>query len=128
MTFGTFDRFHPGHEFYLSEAHKKWEKMLTVIARDETVQRIKWKPPRDNEETRLKNIIASGLADGVVLWSLSDPYQVILEHTPDILCFGYDQHSFNDKKLEQFLKKNHLNPRIIRLDAFDPEKWKSSLL
>lgn len=128
MTFGTFDRFHPGHEYYLREAHKKWEKLLTVVARDETVHRVKWKLAYDNENTRLRNVIESGLSDEVVLWSLSDPYQVILDHTPDILCFGYDQNSFNNEQLVQFFEKNHLNPTIVRLNAFNPEKWKSSLL
>jgi len=41
MTFGTFDRFHPGHEYYLREAKKLGDSLLTVIARDVTVIKIK---------------------------------------------------------------------------------------
>jgi cytidyltransferase-like protein len=128
MTFGTFDRFHPGHEFYLREAHKNWETLITVIARDSTVECIKWKAPRDTEDIRIRNIITSGLTEHAALWSLSDPYQVILTHKPDILCFGYDQNSFNGEALDQFLREHNLNPKIIRINSFDPEKWKSSLL
>lgn len=128
MTFGTFDRFHPGHEYYLREAKQLWDTLITVVARGETVERIKWKKTRDSEETRIENILRSGLSDIVVLWSLSDPYKVILTHNPDILCFWYDQNSFNNEKLETFLKDHHLSPRIVRLPAFNPEQWKSSFL
>ncbi len=128
MTFGTFDRFHPGHEYYLREAKKLGDTLITIVARDNTVERIKWKKPRDLEWDRMKNIIASGLSDKVVLGSVSDPYQVLLTHQPDILCFWYDQNSFNNKKLEEFLQEHNLTPEIVRLPAFNPEKWKSSLL
>lgn len=127
MTFGTFDRFHPGHEYYLTEAKKFWD-IITVVARSSTVECIKWRKPRDTEENRMKNIIASRLSDRVVLGSVSDPYQVLLDYQPDILCFWYDQNSFNNEKLVTFLQEHNLNPKIIRLPAFNPEKWKSSLL
>ncbi len=41
MTFGTFDIFHPGHVFYLSEAQKFADTMTVVIARDARVLRVK---------------------------------------------------------------------------------------
>lgn len=128
MTFGTFDRFHPGHEYYLREAHKNWEILITVIARDSTVERMKWKPPRDTEDVRLNNVLASGLTEQAILWSLSDPYKVLLAYKPDILCFGYDQNSFNGVALDQFLQEHNLAPKIVRINSFEPEKWKSSLL
>lgn len=37
MCFGTFDIFHPGHEFYLGEAAKLADMMTVVIARDHRV-------------------------------------------------------------------------------------------
>jgi FAD synthetase len=128
MTFGTFDRFHPGHEYYLQEAKKLWDTLVTVVARDSTVERLKWKPPRDTEDIRLRNVLDSGLTEQAILWSLSDPYQVLLSYTPDVLCFGYDQNSFNGVALDEFLQEHNLTPRIIRMSSFEPEKWKSSLL
>lgn len=41
MTFGTFDVFHPGHLYYLREAKKLGNYLVTVVARDETVLNIK---------------------------------------------------------------------------------------
>lgn len=37
MCFGTFDIFHPGHEYYLGEAQKLADIMTIVIARDHRV-------------------------------------------------------------------------------------------
>ena len=37
MCFGTFDIFHPGHEYYLSTAQELADHMTVVIARDHRV-------------------------------------------------------------------------------------------
>jgi FAD synthetase len=41
MTFGTFDLLHPGHLHYLSEAKKLGDYLITIVARDATVERLK---------------------------------------------------------------------------------------
>lgn len=128
MTFGTFDHLHPGHRFYLQEAKKQGNYLITVVARDKTVEDIKWKKVREPESIRIKNLIDAQLCDEVVLGSLTDHYTIILEKKPDVLCFGYDQRSFNDKRLEEYLATHHLHPRIVILPPFEPEKWKSSKL
>gem|GEM_PF-2690181 len=53
---------------------------------------------------------------------------MLSEKKPDILCFGYDQRSFNDDRLHDFLRANNLSPKIVVIPAFEPEKWKSSKL
>jgi FAD synthetase len=128
MTFGTFDLFHPGHIYYLSEAKKLWDYLITVIARDSTVEQIKWKKPRESEKIRLQKVQNSGLVDEVILGSESNHYTLIWKKKPDVLCFGYDQRSFNNADLEVYLHNNQLHPEIIILPAFEPEKWKSSLI
>jgi FAD synthetase len=128
MTFGTFDLFHPGHVHYLSEAKKLGDYLITVIARDSTVTQIKWKKPRESEAVRIKKIRDSGLVDEVLLGSESNHYILIWQRKPDILCFGYDQRSFNNSELDTYLLENHLGPEIVTLSPFEPEKWKSSKL
>lgn len=128
MTFGTFDLFHPGHVYYLSEAKKLWNYLITVIARDSTVTELKWKNPRELENIRLQKVRNSGLVDEVILGSETNHYAAIWEKKPDVMCFGYDQRSFNNKELDAYLEKNQLNPEITTLPAFEPEKWKSSKL
>lgn len=128
MTFGTFDVLHPGHLFYLSEAKELWDYLFTIVARDKTVEKIKWNIPRNWEDTRKKALMQSNIPDEVVLGDMMNHYSVILEKKPDILCFGYDQKSFNDEKLDEYLKNNHLSPKIVILPPFEPERWKSSKL
>lgn len=128
MTFGTFDVFHPGHEFYLSEARKKGDYLITIIARDKTVVHIKSRNTRESELVRLKNVEKSSLADEVLLGSTENYYAIIGLKKPDVLCFGYDQRSFNNKKLEEYLEIYDLHPKIVIIPPFEPEKWKSSKL
>ncbi len=128
MTFGTFDLFHPGHLHYLSEAKKLGDYLITVVARDSTVTHLKWKKPRESEDIRSKKVRDSGLVDEVILGSETNHYAVIWEKKPEVLCFWYDQRSFNNADLQLYLQKNNLNPEIITLTAFEPEKWKSSKL
>ena len=128
MTFGTFDLFHPGHRYYLSEARKQGSYLITVVARDKTVIDLKRRQTREPETVRKQNVIASQLSDEVVLWSLSDHYAIIGEKKPDILFFGYDQKSFNNEALFSYLSEHRLTPKIIIGKAFEPDKWKSSKL
>lgn len=128
MTFGTFDLFHPGHRYYLSEARKEGDYLITVIARDKTVSDLKGKTTREWEEIRKQKVIQSGLSDEVILWSLTDHYALIWEKKPDVLFFGYDQKSFNDDQLSAYLSKYNLTPRIVIGKPFEPDKWKSSKL
>lgn len=41
MAFGTFDIFHPGHVYYLTEAERLGDTFTIVIARDERVAKLK---------------------------------------------------------------------------------------
>ncbi len=67
MTFGTFDIFHPGHAYYLSQAARLGERLITVVARDTTVLAIKGKMPRENEHRRREGVRESAIAHEVVL-------------------------------------------------------------
>ncbi len=70
----------------------------------------------------------SGIPSQALFGSKKSPFEVIAELKPDILCFGYDQRSFNDERLEKFLTENDLHPKIVIIPAFEPEIWKSSKL
>ena len=124
MVFGTFDILHKGHLNMFKQA-KKHGSLIVVVARDNTVKQIKEKLPKNNEKTRQKNL--KDYAGKVLLGSKTDKYKIIEKYKPDIIALGYDQNSFT-KNLKQELKKRNLNPKIIRLKSYYPEKYKSSLL
>jgi len=125
LTFGTFDVFHPGHEFYLQSARKYWDSLHTIIARDSTVERIKWFQPKDNEKTRQKNVVEFGICEAVILWDKTNPLVPVVQIEPDIICLGYDQKSFPDQ-LNSYVDQTWIE--IIRMNSFEPEIYKSSKL
>ena len=128
MVFGTFDIFHLGHENFLKQARKFGDYLIVVVARDKTVKNIKKRLPQNNECNRSQVIIKSDLADKIVLGSLTDRYAVIKKYQPEIICLGYDQ-KVNLKELKEKLIEFDLRKtKLIRLDPFHPEKYKSSKL
>ena len=127
MAFGTFDLFHAGHENYLKQAKALGEYLIVIIARDETVKKIKGKHPDLNERKRLKIVKKSGIADKVILGSHEDKHKVLRKFRPDIIALGYDQFVFT-QRLEKTLIDLQLNATIHRLEAYYPQVYKSSLL
>jgi len=128
LVFGTFDLFHPGHEFFLKEAKKYGDTLEVVVARDKTVEEVKGKKPVDREMKRLSKIHSLDYVDDVILGSLGDKYRIIEAIKPDIIVLGYDQTFFTDN-LEEELKKRKLKINVIRLkESLNPEVFKSSKL
>ena len=128
MTFGTFDHVHPGHESYLRQAKVYGDKLITIVARDSTVEKVKWLLPDRDEHQRLLDVECLSIADAVVLWHKDNYYQVLLDYQPDVICLWYDQHSF-DAWIQTFCEQqNIIWPEIVRLEPFHPEQHKSSLL
>ncbi|MFH1439101.1 MAG: adenylyltransferase/cytidyltransferase family protein [Candidatus Woesearchaeota archaeon] len=149
LIFGTFDKLHKGHVYFIRKADKITDEIICeiakknsknneddstekdeaelyiVVARDENVEKIKGKKPIDNEMTRLMNVYMLGLARKVMLGDYEDFFFALKEVKPDIICLGYDQ---DDRGLEKYIKENKLKIKIIRIDAFEPDKYKSSKL
>lgn len=127
IAFGTFDIFHAGHKNYLAQAKALGDFLVVVVARDETVLRVKSEWTRNSEEERWEVLEKSGLADEVVLGSLEDKYAVIEKCRPSVIALGYDQ-EVNLAELTEQLKNRKLKAEIVRLKSFAPEKYKSSKL
>ena len=127
IAFGTFDHFHAGHESYLKQAKALGDQLTVIIARDVTVAHIKGRKPDRNEKERLADVSKSGIADKVVLGSLGDKYKVITKYKPDIIALGYDQFTFTFR-LEKFLIDHKMNTKVVRMQAYQPRVYKTSLL
>ncbi len=123
MGFGTFDAFHPGHLFYLKELKKLADRLIVVIALDSNVKKIKGKAPLFAQQARMEAVKKSGVADLVRLGNKSDFFEVIREHKPDILGFGYDQR-VNEKDILAVFP----DIKIVRIGAYDSHKYKSSII
>ncbi len=123
MCFGTFDIFHPGHIYYLTEASQLADQLIVVIARDHRVISGKWKTPIHSEFERLHNVQNAFPQATVVLGDEHDIFAPLRQYSPDILAFGYDQRVPEEKIHELFPIMN-----IVRIDGFETDVWKSSIL
>ncbi len=127
VTFWTFDIFHPWHEYYLNSAKKYGDKLITIIARDKNVAKLKNIKCKNDENTRSSIVNDSNIPDLVVLWELEDPLKVIKEYNPRVVCLWYDQKWFSDI-LEKYIEENNKNIKIVRIKPFKQEIFKSSIL
>lgn len=130
MVFGTFDIVHPGHEdlFRQARALAPDPYLVVSIARDPVVARIKGQSPRNSEDIRRKLVAAHSLVDEVMLGDAEGYIEHIRKIAPDIIALGYDQSGEFVDQLEQDLQAVGLRVRVVRLKAFEPEKYKTSKL
>ena len=126
LCFGTFDLLHDGHVWLLTKASNLGE-LFVVIARDETVLKVKGISPTEDEQVRLKKVNSLGCVKKAILGSKGDKYKVLSKIKPDIIVLGYDQNIFTEKLTDELNQKN-IDCEIVREKAFYPEKFKSSII
>lgn len=122
MIFGTYDNLHPGHLDFFKQARQYGDELIAVIARDQNVKKFKGHYPRQKENERAKSVRECRLVDTVILGHFYNPYKVIEDYRPDVICLGYDQDSYSEK-----LEKLFPEITIVRLKPFEPHIYKSSL-
>ena len=131
LTFGSFDLFHPGHLSYLESARRYGNKLIVIVARDESIKAIKGRTPVFNEKDRVQILKALRIVDNAVigkkLRTPEDKYNIIKKYKPDVLAFGYDQ-KIDEKKLKEWLKKNNIKAKIVRINAYNKKHYKSSII
>lgn len=127
LTFGTFDLVHDGHLYYLSNAKKYWDNLVTIVARDKSVQKFKGKSPLYSEEKRINDVENFQVSDIVELGHESDYFACIKRHNPKVICLGYDQKSAN-VWLQKYLDENNLTITIVILPPYRENELKSSIL
>lgn len=127
MVFGTFDYLHAGHENLFTQAAALGDMLIVVVARDETVHRVKGKNPDHPEKKRLAAVKANPFVTKAVLGELGDKHTVIRKYKPDIIALGYDQFVFT-YTLKKTLIDANIDAEIVRLKPYNPEIYKSSLM
>ena len=127
LIFGTFDGIHEGHLNLFKQAKEHGDYLVVAVARDENVQKIKERKPIKNEKERLKDLQNCSLVNEARLGYEDNPYKIIKEINPDVICLGYDQSAFTDK-LKEKIAEFGLKIEIHRLKPFEPEKYHSSII
>lgn len=125
LCFWTFDHIHAWHRFYLETAKQYGERLIVVVARDESVEKLKWKKPYYRLRERIDHVIEMKIADQVYAGKQSKFLDWLQEFQPCNVCLGYDQVWFS-QGIESYIQKHSLDAVIIRIDSHQPEKYKSS--
>ena len=127
MTGGVFDILHVGHLATLEAARALGDVLVVVVARDETVLRLKGRKPLNGEEDRLRLVSALKMVDIALLGDPEDPYKTVELIRPDIIALGYDQ-KHDEGEITRSLRKRGLLARVVRLDVKVPGVKSSRIL
>ncbi len=95
LTFWTFDLVHEWHKYFLIEAKKYADILVTILATDTNIEKFKGKKPMYNIEERVSHIKELNISDIVVAGDESHPLKWINIYSPTIICLGYDQKWFS---------------------------------
>ncbi len=130
MVFGTFDMLHEGHLSLFRQARALVEDpyLIVSIARDRVAERIKGTAPRRSEAERRTLVAACALVDETVIGDEAGYVDHILAARPDVIALGYDQRGEYVERLAEDLEAAGLSPKIVRLEAHEPDIYKTSKL
>ena len=125
---GVYDVLHLGHLASLREAKSLGDVLVAVVATDATVQLLKGRKPIFSEADRLALVEGLKPVDKAILGYEDVGFgfeQVLVDVTPDIVTFGYDQENL-EKTVREIIERRNLKIRITRLSRFDREEYASS--
>ncbi len=126
---GVFDLLHYGHIRYLEEAKKTGgpkARLVVIVARDETVRRLKGTDPIIPEDQRRAVIEALKVVDEALLgFEDLDMDRVLQQIKPDIVVVGHDQEAIK-AQVEKIKKARELDTKIIQITQFGEDDLNSS--
>ncbi|MDR1993040.1 MAG: FAD synthase [Nitrososphaerota archaeon] len=126
---GVFDLLHLGHVRFLEDAKKAGgasAKLVVIVARDSTAEKLKGKTPIMNEAHRWALVKSLRVVNEAVLgFEGLDIGESIKKICPDIIALGYDQ-----TEMEQAVKTylaDHKQPvLVVHIDKFGENTLDSS--
>lgn len=127
IVFGVFDGLHEGHKAFFKEAKGHGDYLVAVVSQDHIIKRLKGKLPKFDQAKRFADLQELDGVDEVVIGdSELGVYDIVLKCRPDVIALGYDQQSLKED-LENNYSKFDWKPRIVVMQAFEPNKYHSSL-
>ncbi len=126
---GVFDLLHYGHIRYLEEAKKMGgpgAELIVIVARDETVRRLKGSDPVIPEDQRRAVIEALKVVDEALLgFEDLDLDRVLQQVKPDVVAVGHDQDAIR-RQVEKIKKARELDIEIVTVGRFGENDLDSS--
>jgi len=132
---GTFDGLHRGHLYLLEFARRRGLALAqrsgragvhvsVVVARDDSVRRIKHRAPHHSQRERCELIAALKPVDEAFVGAPNDFIASVRRVNPDLIVLGYDQKA----SWEDALRANGIHARVLRGPAYKDRRLKTSML
>jgi len=126
---GVFDLLHYGHVRFLEEAKRLGgpdARLVVIVARDKTVERLKGRRPIIPEDQRRALVEALKVVDEALLGYEEMNLEAVLEHVkPDIIAVGYDQEGI-EREVRRIIAERGLDIEVVRIGRFGDEELSSS--
>lgn len=119
---GSFDHFHVGHQWLLSQAFSLGDSVHIIVARSSTILKIKGKAPHYNDEQRCARVQQEcqyyTKPNTVELGREAADFEAVLRSVaPDVLLLGYDQ---------RFAPPAWFMGKVVRCAPYNEKVFKSS--
>jgi FAD synthetase len=132
---GTFDGLHLGHVFLLEFARRRGLALArrsarsgvhlsVVVARDESVRRIKHRAPHHTQRERRRLVASLKPVDAAFVGVPNDFVRSVRKVRPDLIVLGYDQSA----GWEDILRDAGIEAQIVRCPPYDRRRLKSSMI
>jgi FAD synthetase len=132
---GTFDGLHRGHLYLFEFARRRGlvlarhfgvqgVRLSVVVARDDSVLRIKHRAPHHTQAERKQLIAALSAVDTALIGVPNDFIRSVKRVDPDLIVLGYDQRA----SWEASLREAGINAKIERCPAYKRGRLKMSKL
>jgi FAD synthetase len=126
---GVFDLLHLGHVRFLEEAKNvggENSKLIVIIARDSTVEKMKGRKPIMSEDQRRALVESLKVVDQAVLgYEDFDIGEVIGKVKPAIIALGYDQTDM-ETAVQSYIAKHKLLVKVVKIAKFAENALDSS--
>lgn len=129
LAFGSFDILHYGHLSFLRRCRALGDRLVVIVARDETIRKLKKREPFFDEKARLEMVRALRFVDEAYLgypnWE-RDRFKVIRDHRPAVIALGYDQKE-SVRLIGKKLRELGMSAKVVRIRHIEnKEIYKSS--
>ena len=126
---GVFDLLHLGHVRFLEDAKKAGgsnAKLIVIIARDSTAEKMKGRKPIMSEDQRKALVESLRVVDEAVLgFEGLDIGEAIEKIHPDVIALGYDQAEM-EHEVKDYLAVHKLPVSVVRIGKFGENTLDSS--
>ena len=126
---GVFDLLHLGHVRFLEDAKKAGganSKLVVIIAKDTTVERIKGRKPIMSEDQRLALVESLRVVDEAVMgFEGLDIGEVIEKIKPDVIALGWDQEEM-ENQVKAYAKLHKEAIKVVRIGKYAQNALDSS--